>query len=64
MSFHFVFIFRFLILMIASILHSKCMYLWAFDFSHVDEVGLLLYQGFDKLLNIRHLPGSSRGKID
>jgi hypothetical protein len=48
-SFPFFFIFRFFILM-ALILHSKCMHLWAFDFFHVDEIGLLLCQGFDKLL--------------
>ena len=53
MSFPFVFIFRFLILM-ASIFHSKCIHLWAFDFSHVDELGFLLCQGFDKFLKRRH----------
>ena len=41
MSFNFVFIFRFLIFM-AAILHSECMRLWAFDFSHVDELGFLV----------------------
>jgi hypothetical protein len=34
--------FRFMILVTATILHSKCMRLWAFDFSHVDELVLLL----------------------
>jgi hypothetical protein len=48
----------------ASILHSKCMCLWDFYFSHADEIGFLLCQGFDKLLKRRHLPGGSRGKFD
>jgi hypothetical protein len=39
-----------MILMTTSILYSKCMHLWAFDFSHVDELRLLLCQGFDKFL--------------
>jgi hypothetical protein len=41
MSFNFFFIFIFLIF-VAAILHSECMHLWAFYFSHVDEFGLLL----------------------
>jgi hypothetical protein len=48
----------------AAILHSKCMHLWAFDFAHVDELGLLLCQGFDKVLKRRHLPGGSGGEFD
>ena len=63
MRFIFVFIFRFLIL-VASILHNKSMRLWAFDFSHVDELGLLLCHGFDKVLKRRHLLGGSRGEYD
>jgi hypothetical protein len=47
MIFIFFFIFRFMIL-VASILHSKYMPIWAFDFSHVHELGLLSCQGFDK----------------
>jgi hypothetical protein len=63
MSFQFVFIFRFLIF-VASIMHSECMRPWAFDCAHVDELGLLLCQGFDKVIKRRHLPGSSRGEYD
>jgi hypothetical protein len=63
MSFHFVFIFIFMILMVA-ILHNKFMCLWAFDFAYVDELGFLLYQGFEKFLKRRHLPGGSRGEFD
>jgi hypothetical protein len=48
----------------AAILHSECMHLWAFDFSHVDELGFLLCQGFDKVLKRRNLLGGSRGKYE
>jgi hypothetical protein len=61
--FHFVFIFRFLIF-VSSILHSEYMNLWAFDFSHVDELGLLLCHGFDKVLKKRNLLGGSKGESD
>jgi hypothetical protein len=47
MSFLFIFIFRFLIF-VAAIMNSECMRPWAFDCAHVDELGLLLCQGFDK----------------
>jgi hypothetical protein len=63
MRFFFVFIFIFMIFL-ASILHSKCMHLWAFDFSHVDELGFLLCQGFDKVLKRRYLPGGFGGESD
>jgi hypothetical protein len=59
-----VFIFRFMIFMTVAILHSKCMRHWAFDFSHVDEFGLLLCHGFNKFLKRRHLSGGSRGEFD
>jgi hypothetical protein len=48
----------------ASILHSKCMHLWAFVFSQVDELGFLLCQGFDKFLKRRNLLGGSRGEFE
>jgi hypothetical protein len=48
----------------AAILHSKCMHLWAFDFSHVDELGLLLCQGFDKVLKRRNLLGGFECESD
>jgi hypothetical protein len=59
MRFNFLFIFIFMILM-ASILHSKCMRLCAIDFPHVDELGFLLCHGFDKFLKRRHVPNGSR----
>jgi hypothetical protein len=63
MRFPLIFIFRFLIFVV-FIMHSKCMCPWAFDCAHVDELGLLLRQGFDKVLKRRHLPGGSRGEYD
>ena len=41
MSFLFIFIFGFMIFL-ASIMHSECMFPWAFDCAHVDELGLLV----------------------
>jgi hypothetical protein len=61
MRFPFIFIFM---IFVASILHSECMCLWAFDCAHVDELVFLLCQGFDKVLKRRHLPGCSRGESD
>jgi hypothetical protein len=43
----FLFIFRFLIFLV-SIFHSECMFPWAFDCAHFDELGFLLCHGFDK----------------
>jgi hypothetical protein len=63
MRFPFVFIFLFMIFM-AAILHNECTCLWAFYFSHVDEVGLVLCQGFDKFLKRRHILGGSRGEYE
>jgi hypothetical protein len=63
MSFPLIFIFRFLIF-VAAIMHSECMRPWAFDCAHVDELGLLLCQAFDKVLKRRHLLGGSRGESD
>jgi hypothetical protein len=63
MRFPFIFIFIFMIFL-ASIMHSECMHPWAFDCAHVDELGFLLCQGFDKVLKRRHLPGGSRGESD
>jgi hypothetical protein len=63
MSFLLIFIFRFIIF-VAAIMHNECMRPWAFDCAHVDEFGLLLCQGFDKVLKRRHLLGGSRGKSD
>jgi hypothetical protein len=63
MRFLFVFIFRYMIF-VAVIFHSECMCLWAFDFAHVNDLGLLLCQGFDKILKRRHLLGGSRGESD
>ena len=63
MRFPFIFIFIFLIF-VAAIMHSECMRPWAFYSSHVDELGLLLCQGFDKVLKRRHLLGGSRGEYD
>jgi hypothetical protein len=63
MSFLIIFIFQFMIFL-AAIMHSKCMRSWAFDCAHVDELGLLLCQGFDKVLKRRHLPSGSRGEFD
>jgi hypothetical protein len=37
---------------------------WAFDCAHVDELGLLLCQGFDKVLKRSHLLGDSGGESD
>jgi hypothetical protein len=62
MCFPFVFVFRFLILMNTTIMHSKCMCLWDFDFSHVDKLVLLLCQRFNKDLKRGHLPGGSIGE--
>jgi hypothetical protein len=55
---------RFPLIFVASILHSECMHLWAFDCAHVDEFGLHLCQGFDKFLKRRHFLGGSRGESD
>jgi hypothetical protein len=63
MRFSLIFIFIFLIF-VAAIMHSECMLPWAFDCAHVDELGLLLCQGFDKVLKRRHLPSGSRGEYD
>jgi hypothetical protein len=63
MRFSFIFIFIFLIFL-AAIMHSECMHPWAFDCSHVDDLGFLLCQGFDKFLNRRHLLGGSRGESE
>jgi hypothetical protein len=63
MRFSIIFIFRFMIF-VASIMNSECMWPWAFDCAHVDELGLLLCQGFDKFLKRRHLLGGSRGESD
>jgi hypothetical protein len=45
-------------------MHNECMHPWAFDCTHVDELGFLLCQGFDKVLKRRHLLGGSRGESD
>ena len=64
MRFSFIFIFRFIIF-VSVIMHSECMCPWAFDCApHVDELGFLFCQGFDKFLKRRHLPGGSRGEFD
>jgi hypothetical protein len=63
MRFPIIFVFRVLIFL-AAIMHSECMLPWAFDCAHVDELGLLLCQGFNKVLKRRHLLGGSRGKYD
>jgi hypothetical protein len=63
MIFLLIFIFRFLIFL-AAIMHSECMRPWAFDCAHVDELGLLMCQGFDKVLKRRNLLGGSRGESD
>jgi hypothetical protein len=63
MIFPLIFIFIFLIFL-AAIMHSECMCHWAFDCTHVDELGLLLCQGFNKVLKRRHLPGGSKGESD
>jgi hypothetical protein len=51
-------------IVVASIMHSEYMRSWDFDCSHVDELGFLLCQGFDKVLKRRHLLGGSGGKYD
>jgi hypothetical protein len=56
MSFLFIFIFRFPIFVVA-IMRSECMRPWAFDCAHVDELGFLLCQGFDKVLKRCNNPG-------
>jgi hypothetical protein len=61
MIFPFIFIFIFLIF-VAAIMHGECMHPWAFDCAHVDELGFLLCQAFDKVLKRRHILGGSRGK--
>ena len=61
MRFSLVFIFRFLIF-VSAIMHSECMHPWAFDCAHVDELGFLLCQGFDKVLKRRYLLGGSKGE--
>jgi hypothetical protein len=43
-------------------MNSECMHPWAFNCAHVDEIGFLLCQGFDKVLKRRHLLAGSRGK--
>jgi hypothetical protein len=63
MIFSLIFMFRFLIF-VASIMHSDFMGPWAFDWAHVDELGFLLYQGFDKVLKRRNLLGGSRAEYD
>jgi hypothetical protein len=63
MRFPFVFLFRFLIFL-ASILDNECMCPWAFDYAHVDELGFLLCQRFDKVLKRRHLLGGSKGEYE
>jgi hypothetical protein len=63
MRFLFLFIFIFMIF-VASIMHSECMHPWAFACAHVDELGLLLCQGFDKVLKRRHLLGGSGSESD
>jgi hypothetical protein len=63
MSFPLIFIFRFIIF-VAAIMHNKFIHPWAFDCAHVDELGFLLCQGFDKVLKRRHLPGGSRDESD
>jgi hypothetical protein len=63
MRFSFIFIFRFLIFVVA-ILHNECMSTWAFDCAHVDELGFFLCHGFNKFLKKRHLPVDSRGESD
>jgi hypothetical protein len=63
MRFLLIFIFRFMIF-VAAIMHSKCMRHWAFYCAHVDELGLLLCQGFDKVLKRRHLLGGYIGESD
>jgi hypothetical protein len=63
MSFPFIFIFRFLIFLDAIML-SEWMLPLAFDCAHVDELGFLLCQVFDKVLQRRHLLDGSRGESD
>jgi hypothetical protein len=63
MRFSFIFIFRFMIFLV-TIMCGECMRLWAFDCAHVDELGLLLCQGFNKVLKRRHLSAGSRGESD
>jgi hypothetical protein len=62
MYFLFVFVFIFLLLMTSIIFHSKCMHLWGFVFSHIDELVLLLCQRLDKGFKGGHHPGGSRGE--
>jgi hypothetical protein len=65
MSMRFLLIFIFIFMMfVAAIMHNECMHPWAFYFTHVDELGFRLCQGFDKVLKRRHLLGGSRGESD
>jgi hypothetical protein len=53
-----------MILITYKILHSKCMHLWAFDFSHIDEIVLLLCQRVDKGIKRGHCPSGSKGETN
>jgi hypothetical protein len=46
--------------MTSTIMQSKCMFFWAFDFSHVDKLVLLLCQRLNKDLKRGNLLGGSR----
>jgi hypothetical protein len=63
MIFMFIFIFIFRVF-VAATMHSECMHPWAFDCAHVDELGFLLCQTFDKVIKRRHLLGGSRGESE
>jgi hypothetical protein len=64
MCFTFVFLFIVIIFMTTTIFQSRCIHLWAFDFSHIDELVLLLCQRLDKGIKRGHCPGGSKGETN